>query len=154
MTDPEAPLVRRATSADADAIAHVHMASRAATMPYLPPQKRGHAEVAAWVRDLVLPRCPTTWVAVHGERIDGYAVLDGDLLDHLYLRPDARRQGIGTLLLAEARRHSPEGLTLHVFALNTGARAFYAARGFTVTATSDGSANMEHLPELTMRWTP
>lgn len=153
MTDDGVALIRPATPADADVIARVHMDSRAATMPYLPPQRRGHDEVAAWVRDHVLPRC-RTWVAVRGGRVEGYAVLDGDLLDHLYLRPDARRQGLGTLLLDEARRHSPAGLTLHVFAQNTGARAFYAAHGFTVTASTDGSGNMERLPDLTMRWTP
>jgi GNAT superfamily N-acetyltransferase len=146
-------LLRRATEADAGDIARVHMDSRAATMPYLPPQRRGHDEVTAWVRDLVLPRCPT-WVAVRGGHLVGYAVLDGDLLDHLYLRPDALRQGIGTLLLDEVRRHSPAGLTLHVFAQNAQARAFYAAHGFEVVASTDGSGNMEHLPDLTLRWTP
>jgi GNAT superfamily N-acetyltransferase len=146
-------LVRPATAEDAGDIARVHMDSRAATMPYLPPQRRGHGEVTAWVRDLVLPRC-RTWVAVRGGQVVGYAVLDGDLLDHLYLRPEVLRQGVGTLLLGEVRRHSPAGLTLHVFARNEGARAFYAAHGFEVVARTDGSGNMERLPDLTLRWRP
>ncbi|MFF2925533.1 hypothetical protein ACFVTP_24520 [Streptomyces celluloflavus] len=53
-----------------------------------------------------------------------------------------------------ARRLSPGGLTLHVFQLNTDARAFYAHHGFTVIATGDGGDNMENLPELTLRWSP
>ncbi|MFH8557084.1 N-acetyltransferase [Streptomyces celluloflavus] len=53
-----------------------------------------------------------------------------------------------------ARRLSPGGLTLHVFQLNTAARAFYAHHGFTVIATGDGGDNMENLPELTLRWSP
>lgn len=152
-TEDGGTLVRPATGEDAGDIARVHMDSRAATMPYLPPQRRGHGDVTAWVRDLVLPRC-RAWVAVRGGRVVGYAVLDGDLLDHLYLRPDVLRQGVGTLLLDEVRRHSPAGLTLHVFAQNAGARAFYAARGFEVVASTDGSGNMERLPDLTLRWTP
>lgn len=134
-------------------IARIHMASRSATMPYLPPQKRGHEQVSRWVRDVVLKRC-RTWVAVRRAEIVGYAALDGDMLDHLYLRPDVRRQGIGTLLLDEVRRHSPEGLVLHVFQQNIGARAFYERHGFTVLDISDGSRNMENLPDLTLRWTP
>lgn len=145
--------VRRAAAGDAEGIARVHMDSRAATMPYLPPQRRGRSEVTAWIRDVVLPHCPT-WVAVRGGRVVGYAALDGDVLDHLYLRPDVLRQGVGSLLLDEVRRHRPAGLTLHVFAQNDGARAFYAARGFEVVASSDGSGNMERLPDLTLRWTP
>jgi GNAT superfamily N-acetyltransferase len=65
---------------------------------------------------------------VRDAEIIGYAALDGDVLEHLYLRPDARRQGIGTLLLDEVRRHSPDGVSLHVFQQNTGARVLPAPR--------------------------
>jgi ribosomal protein S18 acetylase RimI-like enzyme len=75
------------------------------------------------------------------------------MLEHLYLRPDARRQGIGTLLLDAVRRHSPGGVSLHVFQQNTDARAFYERHGFTVFDTSDGDRNMENLPDMTLRWT-
>jgi ribosomal protein S18 acetylase RimI-like enzyme len=123
------------------------------TMPYLPPQKRDHEQVARWVEEVLLKEC-RMWVAVRGGEILGYAALAGDLLEHLYLRPDIRRRGIGTLLLDEVRRHSPVGLSLHVFQQNTGARAFYERHGFTVIDTSDGDRNMEKLPDMTLRWTP
>lgn len=138
---------------DAAAVAAIHMASRAATMPYLPEQRRAPPEVTWWVENVVLKEC-RVWVAVRGREIVGYAALDGDLLDHLYLRPDVRRRGIGTLLLDEVRRHSPEGLSLHVFQQNTQARAFYERHGFVVVDTNDGSRNMEGLPDMTLRWTP
>ncbi|WP_052397391.1 GNAT family N-acetyltransferase [Streptomyces sp. NRRL F-5123] len=147
-------IVRTAAAADADVIARVHMDSRAGTMPYLPPQVRTHGEVARWVREIVLEEC-RVWVAERdGGAVVGYAALDGDMLDALYLRPEARRQGIGTLLLDEVRRHSPGGLSLHVFQQNTEARAFYARHGFTVLDTNDGERNMEKLPDMTLRWTP
>jgi ribosomal protein S18 acetylase RimI-like enzyme len=151
--DDEKTRIRVADAADAAAIARIHLDSRAATMPYLPPQQRSHDEVTTWIRDIVLRRC-RTWVAVRDAEIVGYAALDGDLLDDLYLRPDLRRQGIGTLLLDEVRRHSPHGVSLYVFQQNTGARAFYERHGFTVLDTNDGSRNMEHLPDMTLRWTP
>jgi ribosomal protein S18 acetylase RimI-like enzyme len=146
--------IRQATAADATAIARIHSASRAATMPYLPPRKRSDDEVRRWVEQVVLKEC-RVWVAVPDGEVLGYAVLEGDgLLDQLYLLPGARRRGIGTLLLEEVRRHSPDGLSLHVFRANTDARAFYERHGFTVTDTNDGSANMENLPQLTYGWKP
>lgn len=153
MSDGGTTRIRVAVEEDASVVARIHMASRSATMPYLPPQKRDHEQVSRWVQDVVLRRC-RTWVAVRRAEIVGYAALDGDMLDHLYLRPDVRRQGIGTLLLDEVRRHSPEGVVLHVFQQNVGARAFYERHGFTVLDTSDGSRNMENLPDMTLRWTP
>ncbi|MEU7182335.1 MULTISPECIES: GNAT family N-acetyltransferase [Streptomyces] len=146
-------LVRRAEPADSAAIARIHQASRQATMPYLPPQRRTHEQVTSWVREVTLPQCHTL-VATRGPELLGYAAVRGEVLEHLYLRPDVRRHGIGTLLLTAARRLSPGGLTLHVFQLNTAARAFYAHHGFTVIATGDGGDNMENLPELTLRWSP
>ncbi|MEU8789336.1 GNAT family N-acetyltransferase [Streptomyces sp. NPDC048643] len=145
--------IRCAQEADAAVIARVHMASRSATMPYLPPQRRNHEQVTRWVRDVLLKEC-LLWVAVCDAEVVGYAALDGDLLEHLYLRPDVRRRGVGTLLLDEVRRHRPDGVSLHVFQQNTGARAFYERHGFVVVEAGDGAGNMENLPDLTLRWTP
>ncbi len=153
MSDVGIAEIRPAESADAAVIARIHMASRVAAMPYLPPQQRSHGQVTRWVEDVLLKTC-RMWVAVRDAEILGYAALEGDMLEHLYLRPDVRRQGIGTLLLDEVRRHSPDGVSLHVFAQNTDARAFYVRHGFTVLDTSDGRRNMENLPDMTLRWTP
>ncbi|WP_327068646.1 GNAT family N-acetyltransferase [Kitasatospora sp. NBC_01302] len=153
MTDDNKITIRPAGPADAAEIATVHMTSRAATMPYLPPQRRTHDQVTRWAEDVLLREC-RTWVAVRGAEVLGYAALAGDLLEHLYLRPAVRRQGIGSLLLDEVRRHSPAGVSLHVFEQNTDARAFYERHGFTVVAATDGSGTMEKLPDLTLRWTP
>jgi ribosomal protein S18 acetylase RimI-like enzyme len=145
--------IRLGNAADAAVIARIHMTSRAAAMPYLPAQKRNHEEVTRWVEDVLLKTCHV-WVAVRDTEILGYAALEGDMLEHLYLRPDVHRQGIGTLLLNEVRGRSPEGVSLHVFQQNTNARAFYERYGFTVLDTSDGRRNMENLPDMTLRWTP
>ncbi|MFJ3308392.1 GNAT family N-acetyltransferase [Streptomyces sp. NPDC086549] len=152
MSDDDGTKIRLAAAADAAVVARIHMASRAAAMPYLPPQRRNHEQVTRWVEDVLLKTC-RVWVAVREMEILGYAALEGDVLEHLYLRPDVRRQGIGTLLLDEVRRHSPDGLSLHVFQQNTDARAFYERHGFRDLDTSDGRRNMENLPDMTLRWT-
>lgn len=95
--------IRSAREADAAVIARVHMASRAATMPYLPPQRRNHEQVTRWVLDVLLEEC-RVWVAVCDAEVVGYAALDGDMLEHLYLRPDVRRMGHRH---APARRGAP-----------------------------------------------
>lgn len=151
MNYDDATVIRPAAADDAMDIARIHLVSRAATMPYLPPQRRSQEQVTRWVADVVLNEC-RTWVAVRGAEIVGYAALEGGTLEHLYLLPEVRRQGIGTLLLDEVRRHSPDGLFLHVFQQNTEAYAFYIRHGFTVFETSDGSDNMEGLPDMTLHW--
>lgn len=145
--------IRPARATDARAIAMIHITSREAAMPFLPPRRRGDDEVVWWVENIVLIQSQT-WVAERDGEVLGYAGLEGDMLEHLYLRPEARRRGIGTLLLEEVRRHSPEGLSLHVFQRNAEARAFYERHGFTVLDTNDGSRNMENEPDMTLRWTP
>lgn len=146
--------IRAAVPEDAATVAHVHVASREATMPYLPPRRRSDAEVVAWVRDIVLPGS-AVWVAVGRDgAVVGYAAVRDEELDALYVLAGVLRQGIGSALLAAAKAHRPGGLTLAVFQKNTRARAFYARHGFTVVDSSDGSRNMENEPDLTMRWQP
>lgn len=147
-------VVRRAGAADAAAIAQVHITSREVAMPWLPPRRRTDAEVERWVREVMLAEADL-WVAVDGAgTVLGYAAVEGEWLEHLYLLPQVRRRGIGSLLLARAKEHRPDRLDLHVFQRNTDARAFYARHGFTVVDLNDGSRNMEREPDMTLRWTP
>jgi ribosomal protein S18 acetylase RimI-like enzyme len=102
---------------------------------------------------VVLPE-HRVWVAEQGPdgRIVGFAALAGTMLEHLYLHPDVRRRGIGTRLLDEVRRASPDEVTLHVFQRNTAARAFYERHGFQVVHVGDGSTNEEREPDALYRW--
>jgi GNAT superfamily N-acetyltransferase len=144
--------IRAAKVTDAAEIAHIHMTSRAVSMPYLPPQIRNHEQVTQWAEE-ILVKGYRTWVAVRSGKLLGYAALDGNLLEHLYLRPDVRRQGVGTLLLDQVKRNSPGRLVLHIFQLNTDAGEFYRHHGFIVLESTDGSRNMEKMPDQTLEWT-
>ena len=77
----------------------------------------------------------------------GYAALHNGWLDQLYIHPDHHRLGIGTALLAWARRDAP-GLRLYCFAHNARARAFYGSHGGRILSEGDGSDNEEGLPDL------
>ncbi|MEW2180132.1 GNAT family N-acetyltransferase [Streptomyces sp. NPDC005406] len=154
---PDAVLLREARVEDAERLTRLFLDSRAAAMPYL---ARVHSDEATlgWMTHVVLPGTDV-WVAELREsggaaRPVGFVSLDGEELEHLYLRPDMRRRGIGTLLLAKARERSPQGLALHAFQRNADARAFYERHGFTAVAFDDGSRNEENEPDVRYRWSP
>ncbi len=87
-----------------------------------------------------------------GRGLAGYLALDGEgFVAALYLADWARGRGLGARLLAEAKTARPEGLRLHVFAANEGARRFYAREGFVETGGTDGE-NEEGLPDLFLEW--
>jgi ribosomal protein S18 acetylase RimI-like enzyme len=144
--------VRLATAADADAVTDVYLASRAAALPWL-PTVHTDADTRDWIEHVLLARC-RMWVATDGDDVVGLAALSPGHLEQLYLHPDRRREGIGTLLLRQVQEASPDGFTLVVFARNTAARAFYERAGCRVIGTSDGSGNEECEPDVTYEWTP
>jgi GNAT superfamily N-acetyltransferase len=97
---------------DVTDIAEIHMAARAAAMPWLavvhkPVEVRHHFET------VVLPATDVRVARTDGV-ISGFIALRGDWIDHLYLAPGAWRQGLGRLLLQEAMATRRE-LQLWVF---------------------------------------
>ncbi|MFD7746227.1 GNAT family N-acetyltransferase [Streptomyces sp. NPDC059698] len=154
--------IRAATPADAEAVTRVFLDSRAAAMPYL-ARVHSDEDTLAWMTHVVLPTSTGVWVAEEpgeGGGPLGFAVLAGggtdadEELDHLYLRPDALRRGIGSRLLAEVRGAAKGALSLYVFQRNTAARAFYERHGFTAVAFDDGARNEENEPDVLYRWSP
>ncbi|MDQ0796672.1 GNAT family N-acetyltransferase [Streptomyces sp. B1I3] len=144
--------VRAARDGDAAEITRVFLASRAAALPYL-PRVHSDEDTLAWITHVVLPGSQV-WVAEgEGGEVLGFTAADGDELDQLYLRPDVRRRGIGTLLLARVKEASRGELSLYTFRRNTAARAFYERHGFVAVAWDDGSRNEEKEPDVRYRWT-
>ncbi|MFI6727104.1 GNAT family N-acetyltransferase [Streptomyces sp. R-74717] len=145
-------LLREAAAEDAEPLTRIFLASRAAAMPYL-PKVHSDEDTLAWMTHVVLPGT-SVWIAeTRTGEVLGFASLDGTELEHLYLRPDVRRRGIGSLLLAKARDIAPDELTLYVFQRNTDARSFYERHGFTAVGFDDGSRNEEKEPDVRYRWT-
>jgi ribosomal protein S18 acetylase RimI-like enzyme len=144
--------LRPAEPKDADAIADVFLAARKASMPYL-PDLHSEDDTRSWIRNDVLRR-DEVWVAAAGDRIDGYLVVNGDVLEHLYVAPRLHGSGIGSALFAKAKQLRPRGFRLWVFQRNMQARGFYEARGMRVVEFTDGSRNEEREPDALYEWTP
>ncbi|MFE9907650.1 GNAT family N-acetyltransferase [Streptomyces clavifer] len=153
MLEPSAGIrLRAATSEDAEAVTRVFLDSRAAVLPYL-PRVHSDEDTRAWITHVLLPGS-RTWVAEDGAgELLGFASLDGDELDQLYLRPDALRRGIGTRLLDRVKAASRGELSLYTFRRNAAACAFYERHGFVAVAYDDGSRNEEREPDVQYRWT-
>jgi GNAT superfamily N-acetyltransferase len=142
--------VRQATPADAEAIAEIHTTARREAMPWL-PVLHTDAETRVWVAEVVLV-AQQVWVAEVDGQVVGYiGVSDHDLND-LYVRPGWQRQGIGTVLLEQARAVSPDRLELWAFKRNAGARRFYERHGFVAIGETDGAGNEEREPDVRYRW--
>jgi GNAT superfamily N-acetyltransferase len=143
-------VLRRATAGDADAIADVLSAARAA-QPWFP---RLHTadDNHRFVSDRLLPE-NDTYVVEEERGVVGFAAIQGDVLGHLFVHPDAQGRGIGTVLLEHTQRLLPDGFSLWTHQASE-ARAFYEARGLVAVEFTDGDATMEKLPDVRYEWRP
>ncbi len=147
--DPSAE-VRLARRDEGARIAQVWLRSRAASVPAIPPPVHSDQEVRAWFEEVVLPS-REVWVAETGGTIIALLVLDGDLVDQLYVDPIWTGRGVGSRLLGVAKERRPAGLNLWTFQANVGARRFYERHGFVATETTDGD-NEEGAPDVRYEW--
>jgi GNAT superfamily N-acetyltransferase len=135
---------------DAPALAALFIAARATAMPWLPVLHEPD-DVQRWMERHVLGETETLVARAGGEPL-GFLALDGDELDHLYIRPDAQREGIGSALVGEAKARRPGGLELWAFQRNHAALAFYARHGFSELYRTDGADNEEREPDVRLAW--
>lgn len=143
--------IRRGVADDAAVIADVFLTSRKDAAPRIPRIVHSDADTRAWFASIVLVE-QEVWVAEASGAVAAIMVLRGDSLDHLYVRPDCQRQGIGTRLLAHAKRQRPRGLRLYTFEANEPARDFYERHGFKAIAFGDGTGNEEGAPDVLYEW--
>lgn len=143
-------VIRRATPADAQAIAQIHVSAwRAAYNDLIPDEVLGSLSVERreelWRKDLEAG-IAAIWVAESGEAIVGWISVgrsrDPDAsagtgeLWAMYIDPAHWRVGIGRALWSAARAHlrgaGLDDVTLWVLKENARGLAFYAAIGFTI----------------------
>ena len=123
--------LRLCTQADLPAVLNlfrtsVHTLCRA---DYTPAQRSAWApadsDEAPWARRLL---CQTLLLAEEDGDLMGFASLEGDYLDLLYVHPRHARRGVGTVLCdALERQCTGQRITVHA---SLTARPFFARRGY------------------------
>ncbi len=143
--------LRDAYQDDADALTVLYRRARAEAMPWL-AVPHDEASTRWWMEHLLLPNHQVRVAACGDRRPVGFAAVDQEWLQQLYVHPEHQHAGVGRALLDDAKRTSPGALMLHVFSRNTRARRFYETAGFALVEQSDGSTNEERKPDCTYRW--
>jgi putative acetyltransferase len=141
--------IRRAERADIEAVARLHRRVLRTSLPFLPDLHTPDEDLQ-FFRDGVFAQCEV-WVAGEGA-IEGFVAFRAGWIDHLYVRPDRQRAGIGTALLAQAMQTYPL-LRLWTFQRNETAIFFYRTRGFREIERTDGARNEEREPDTLLEWT-
>jgi GNAT superfamily N-acetyltransferase len=152
--EPAEVSVRRGGAEDAPALAALYTAARMAAVPQMPPAMHTAEEDVGFFSRRMTDEEVTAWVAEADGELLGFALCTPTFLDGLYVRPDLKGQGIGSLLLDVVEATHPEGYELWVFESNTGARRLYERRGLVEVERTDGSGNEEKAPDIRMAWRP
>jgi GNAT superfamily N-acetyltransferase len=151
----QAVTIRRGTARDVAATAELYVRARerGAETATIPPLIHDLDDVMQWMgRQVSEADC---WLAQDSSgSVVGLLLLDGNLLDQLYVDPNLTGKGIGSQLMAVAKRERPEGLRLWTFASNEGAQRFYVRHGFAEVLRTDGSRNEERAPDIQYAWRP
>jgi ribosomal protein S18 acetylase RimI-like enzyme len=143
--------LRRATAADAPAIARVLRLAFRAALPFIPELHTPEQDL--WfVREVMLVK-DEVWVAEEAREVVGFIAFREGWIDHLYVHPDWQGRGIGPKLLAKPLQYR-QARRLWTFQKNARARAFYEAHGFRLVELTDGSQNEEKEPDALYEWRP
>ena len=143
------PAIRRGGAHDARAAADLYLRARAAALHAgsIPAGVHDDDDVRGYFASHIVKACEL-WVAEQDGALAGILVLDGAVVDQLYVEPGLTGRGIGSALLAVAKRERPQGLALWAFQSNTGARRFYERHGFIEVRRTDGRDNEERAPDV------
>ena len=152
--EPAEVSVRRAVAEDGPTIAAIFTASRTHAIPQMPPSVHTPEEEKEYYCRRITDDEVTTWVAEAGGEMLGFALCTPTFLDALYVRPDLKGQGLGSLLLDVVEATHPQGYELWVFESNVGARRLYERRGLVEVERTDGAGNQEKAPDIRMAWRP
>jgi putative acetyltransferase len=120
-----------------------------ATHGFLVPEDR--AAIDTMVAEDFLPNA-FLWLAVDGaDRALGFLVMEGGMIDALFVDPAVHGSGIGTVLLAHALTLAPHA-TVDASEQAGNALAFYEARGFVRIGRSETDPQGRPYPLIHLRY--
>ena len=126
--------IRRGDSDDVPRALEIWRTAVDLTHGFLTPQDR--AEIDVMVAEEFLPKAEL-WLAMNGDDYPiGFLVMDGDMIDALFIDPAFHGQGFGTALLDHALTLSPDA-TVDASEQATNALPFYLSRGFRIVGRSE-----------------
>lgn len=148
------PLLRKATLADANAIANVYLSSRKKLVSFAPLAHTDES-IYQWVQDVLLPSEQVIVAEEKGAVIGMMSLTHkGGIgrISQLYIIPSAVGHGVGTLMIKMAKSILGSPIQLYTFEENIGARRFYERHGFQAIEFNDGSGNEENCPAVLYEW--
>jgi len=141
-------MIRAGTAADVPRTLEIWRAAVDATHGFLSAADR--AEIDTLVAEQFLPNVPL-WLAVDGaDRPQGFLVMDGEMIDALFVDPAVHGRGIGTALVDHALSLAPHAL-VDASEQASNAAPFYEARGFIRTGRSETDPQGRPYPVIHFR---
>ena len=143
-------MIRRATQEDIPAVVELFERSFG-TLTFL-PRLHTREEHIAFFGGLLQKQ--ELWVFEDDDgTLEGFTAIS-DMLDHLYVEPDAFGTGVSDALFEHATARRPDGFTFWVFQQNARARRFYERHGCRAIEFTDGAFNEEKTPDVLYEWQP
>ncbi|MCW2846587.1 MAG: putative acetyltransferase [Marmoricola sp.] len=124
----------------------------AVAAPDYPSEERTPAQIRAWCLGLLDAPGRELWLAVRGDTVLGFLLLDGQWVNLIFVHPDRPARGVGLALLDLVKGLRPHGFGLRVYQSNARARAFYRKHGLVELEETDGSSYEDAQPDLQMAW--
>lgn len=141
--------VRAGTPGDVSRALQIWRDAVDATHSFLTPADR--REIDRMVAEEFLPNAELWLVDDPGGRGAGFLVMDGAMIDALFVDPVLHGQGYGTALLDHALALSPEA-TVEASEQADNALPFYEARGFVRTGRSETDPQGRPYPLIQLRY--
>ncbi|WP_245646651.1 acetyltransferase [Sphingomonas soli] len=110
------------------------------------------AEIDTMVAEQFLPNV-ALFLAEDAAGVQGFLVMDGEMIDALFVDPAMHGRGVGTLLLNHALSIAP-GATVDASEQADNALPFYLARGFEIIGRSETDPQGRPYPLIHLRHAP
>lgn len=141
-------MIRAGTVADVPRALEIWRAAVDATHGFLSAEDR--IEIDRMVAEQFLPNVPL-WLAVDdADWPQGFLVMDGEMIDALFVDPAVHGRGIGTALVDHALSLAPNAL-VDASEQASNAVPFYESRGFVRTGRSETDPQGRPYPAIHFR---
>ena len=141
-------MIRAGTAADVPRALEIWRAAVDATHGFLSPEDR--IEIDRMVAEQFLPHVSLVLAVDAADRPQGFLVMDGEMIDALFVDPAVHGRGIGTALVDHALTLAPNAL-VDASEQASNAVPFYESRGFVRIGRSEHDPQGRSYPLIHFR---